>query len=163
MTTKQPKRAIDPELIRRHLVRMRALCAAALVAPILAAGAGLVIPHRPSPVIPELVVTLLAIGAGLWFAVSAERDAARRLLMIRRGFVAHHDPKRLLREHLLVYLVVLVRLEAITACGLMISITGNGPMAALPVYFISVIQIVRSWPSAHKTRLLLLRVMASVE
>jgi hypothetical protein len=77
--------------------------------------------------------------------------------------VAHHDPGRLLREHLLVYLVVLMRLEAIAACGLMISITGNGPVAALPVHFIALIQIVRSWPSFHKTRLLVDRALASVE
>jgi hypothetical protein len=151
---------IDPALTRRHLVRMRAVAGIAIALPIIASAVGLVLEPRSIVPVPRLAVTGLAICLALWFAVSAERDARRRLEMIKRGFVVHGEQGRLQREHLGVYVAVLLRLEAIVICGLMISIGGNGPVAAVPVHVIALIQIARTWPTEHKVLLLLRRAMA---
>jgi hypothetical protein len=139
---------------------MRTVAAVALCLPAIGAAVGLVLEPRPIVPVPRLAVTVLAIGLGLWFAVSAERDARRRLAMIKRGFVVHGEQGRLQREHLGVYVAVLLRLEAITVCGLMISIGGNGPIAAVPVHLVALIQIARTWPTEHKILLLLRRAAA---
>jgi len=155
-----PRPAVDPDLTRRHLAHMRIVAGIAITLPVLAAAAGLALETRASVLIPKLGITVLAIGLCLWFAVSAERDARRRLEMIKRGFVVHGEQRRLQREHLGVYVAVLLRLEAITVCGLMISVAGNGPIAAIPVHAIALIQIARTWPTEHKILLLLRRAAA---
>ncbi len=69
----------------------------------------------------------VAAAASLWIGFAANRDAGNRLEKIRRAFAVHGDESRLLRDHWLVYLAVLVRLEMMVVCGLIVSLWGLGP------------------------------------
>ncbi len=146
--------------IRAHLVRMRVSGIAAFGVVAIAAAGALVLPYRGSSVASPLVVTLVAAAASLWVGFTANSDASARLERIRRAFAVHGDERRLLRDHWLVYLTVLVRLEMMTAGGLVVALWGLGPRAGLWLLALGGLMIGLSWPTARKAQLLLGRARA---
>ena len=146
--------------LQAHLLRMRVTGVVALVAVAVAVVAAFVLPYRGSAVASPLTVTLVAAAAGLWIGFSANRDAAGRLKRIRRAFAVHGDEGRLLRDHWLVYGVVLIRLETMVAGGLVVALWGLGPRFGVSLVVLGGLMIALTWPTFRKTQLLLGRARA---
>jgi len=146
--------------LRSHLVRMRVSAVAGLVVMVFAAIAAFVLPYRGSAVASPRTVTLVALAASLWIGFSANRDAASRLEKIRLAFAVHGDEGRLLRDHWLVYLVVLIRLEMMAAGGLVVALWGSGPAFGIWFLILGGLMIALTWPTTRKTQLLLGRARA---
>ena len=146
--------------LRSHLVRMRVSAVAGLVVMVFAAIAAFVLPYRGSAVASPRTVTLVALAASLWIGFSANRDAASRLEKIRLAFAVHGDEGRLLRDHWLVYLVVLIRLEMMAAGGLVVALWGSGPTFGIWFLILGGLMIALTWPTTRKTQLLLGRARA---
>jgi hypothetical protein len=102
----------------------------------------------------------VAAAASLWIGFAANRDAGNRLEKIRRAFAVHGDESRLLRDHWLVYLAVLVRLEMMVVCGLIVSLWGLGPGIGVWLLVLGALMMALTWPTARKTQLLLGRARA---
>ena len=139
----------------RHLKQMRLTAGIALVAVVAAIGAIFVIPHRGAVVASPATVTLVAVAAALWIGFTANRDAAARIERIKRAFAVDGDEQDLLRNHWIVYLLVLLRLEMMAACGLIIALWGGGPRIGVWIVLLGGIMIAMTWPSRRKTQLLL--------
>ena len=150
----------DMELIRPHLARMRASCVTALVLVVIAAVIAFVLPRAGASLASPQLITLAAAAASLWLGFSANRDAARRLERIRLAFAAHGDEQRLLRDHWWVYLVVLLRLQIMVACGLVVAVWGLGARLGVWLVLLGGLVIALTWPTSRKTRLLLGRARA---
>ena len=146
--------------IRSHLVRMRVTAGVGLVGVIIGVVAAFVLPYRGSAVASPLTVTLVAAAACLWIGFSANRDATGRLEKIRRAFAVHGDEGRLLRDHWLVYAVVLIRLEMMAAGGLVVALWGVGPKTGVWLLILGGLMIALTWPTTRKTQLLLGRARA---
>jgi hypothetical protein len=146
--------------VRSHLLRMRVTAVAALVVAIGVAVASYVLPYRGSAVASPLAVTLVAVVASMWIGFSANRDAAGRLEKIRRAFAVHGDEGRLLRDHWLVYGVILIRLEMMVLGGLVVALWGLGPTFGVWLLVLGGLMVVRTWPTARKSQLLLGRARA---
>jgi len=112
--------------ISRHLQQMRVTTGLFLATVPAAIAVAFLAPYRGSSVASPLTVTLTAAAASLWIGFAANRDAGNRLEKIRRAFAVHGDESRLLRDHWLVYLAVLVRLEMMVVCGLIVVGPGAG-------------------------------------
>ncbi len=106
------------------------------------------------------IVTLLLAAAGLWLAFSSDHDARGRLDRIKRGFAVHGDETRLFSDYLVVYLIVLARLELIGLCGLAAAVWGSGSTATLWFVLITAVLMLLAWPTEHKARLLVDRARA---
>ena len=146
--------------LRAHLMRMRVTAVVALV---VAAGAmvtAFVLPYRGPSVVSPLTVTLVAAAGSLWIGLSANRDAAGRLERIRRAFALHGDEERLLRDHWLVYMVILVRLEMMVLGGLVVAFWGLGPIFGVSLLVLGGLMVVLTWPTTRKSQLLLGRARA---
>jgi len=146
--------------LQSHLLRMRITAVAALAVVIFAAIAAFVLPYRGSAVASPRTATLVALAASLWIGFSANRDATGRLERIRRAFAVHGDEGRLLRDHWLVYLVVLFRLGMMVVAGLVVALWGSGPTFGIWLLILGGLMIVLTWPTARKTQLLLGRARA---
>jgi len=146
--------------LRSHLVRMRVTAVAGLVIVVLAAIAAFVLPYRGSAVASPRTVTLVAMAASLWIGFSANRDATSRLEKIRRAVAVHGDEGRLLRDHWLVYIVVLVRLGMMVVGGLVVALWGSGPKFGIWLLILGGLMIALTWPTRRKTQLLLGRARA---
>ena len=146
--------------LRSHLVRMRITAVAALVVMVFVAIAAFVLPYRGSAVASPRTVTLVAMAASLWIGFSANRDATGRLEKIRRAFAVHGDEGRLLRDHWLVYVVVLVRLGMMVVGGLVVALWGSGPAIGIWLVILGGLMIALTWPTLRKTQLLLGRARA---
>jgi len=146
--------------LQSHLLRMRITAVAALAVVIFAAIAAFVLPYRGSAVASPRTVTLVALAAGLWIGFSANRDATGRLEKIRRAFAVHGDEGRLLRDHWLVYVVVLIRLEMMAVGGLVVALWGSGPKFGIWLLVLGGLTIALTWPTSRKTQLLLGRARA---
>ena len=146
--------------LQSHLLRMRITALAALAVVIIAAIAAFVLPYRGSAVASPRTVTLVALAASLWIGFSANRDATGRLERIRRAFAVHGDEGRLLRDHWLVYLVVLFRLGMMVVAGLVVALWGSGPTFGIWLLILGGLMIVLTWPTTRKTQLLLGRARA---
>lgn len=146
--------------LQSHLLRMRLTAMVALAVVIVAAIAAFVLPYRGSAVASPRTVTLVALAASLWIGFSANRDATGRLERIRRAFAVHGDERRLLRDHWLVYLVVLFRLGMMVVAGLVVALWGSGPTFGIWLLVLGGLMIVRTWPTTRKTQLLLGRARA---
>lgn len=149
-----------PEEIGSHLRRMRATAVAALAAIPVAVAAAFLVPHRGAALASPMTITVAASVASLWLAFTAERDARGRLEGIRRAFAVHGDEDRLLRDHWLVYLVVVLRLEALAACGLVVALWGVGPSLGVCLVLLGGLLLALTWPTARKAQLLLGRARA---
>ena len=146
--------------ISRHLRRMRVTTGLFLAAAPAAIAVAFLAPYRGSSVASPLTVTLTAAAASLWIGFAANRDAGNRLEKIRRAFAVHGDESRLLRDHWLVYLAVLVRLEMMAVCGLIVSLWGLGPGIGVWLLVLGALMMALTWPTARKTQLLLGRARA---
>lgn len=146
--------------LQAHLLRMRVTAVVALVVAAGAAIAAFVLPYRGSAVASPLTVTLVAAAASLWIGFSANRDAASRMEKIRRAFAVHGDEGRLLRDHWLVYTVILIRLEMMVLGGLVVALWGLGPIFGVWLLVLGGLMVVLTWPTARKSQLLLGRARA---
>jgi hypothetical protein len=149
-------------IVDRHLLRMRCLAALALVMPPLLAAGAFRLPRARSALISPLGMTLLAAAAAAWIVLTAGGDARRRLETVKRGFASHRELATLLREHLHVYLVVLLRLLCVSLCGVVTAGWGSGPIAAVWFFLATVVLIATTWPTRRKTELLIARASAKL-
>jgi len=147
-------------VIDRHVRRMRLTTGLFLASVPAAAVTAFLAEPRRSAVVSPLTMTLVALAAGLWIGFTANRDANGRLERAKRAFAVHGDERRLLRDHWLVYLVVLLRLEMIVLCGLVVAVWGLGPMMGTWVLLLGGLMIGLTWPTTRKTQLLLGRARA---
>jgi len=115
------------------------------------------LPRERSESFSPLTVTLLAIAASLWIALSAERDARARLDRAKRAFAAHGEITRLLRDYRSVYLVVMLRLEVIVLAAMATAVWGSGPATGVWIALLAGVLIGLAWPSDRKTALLVER------
>ncbi len=99
----------------------------------------------------------MVLAAGMWISFTAERDARVRLDRARRAFVAHGELEMLLRDHLRVFQVVLLRLELIVILGLVVAVWGLGPKVAIWFLLLAGMMMLLAWPTEHKTRLVIAR------
>ena len=146
--------------LQSHLLRMRVTAFVGVVVVILSVVAAFVLPYRGSAVASPRTVTLVALAASLWIGFSANRDAAGRLERIRLAFEVHGDEGRLLRDHWLVYMVVLFRLGMMMVAGLIVALWGSGPTFGIWLLILGGLMIVLTWPTPRKTQLLLGRARA---
>ena len=146
--------------LRSHLLRMRVTAVVGVVVVAVSVVAAFVLPYRGSAVAAPRTVTLVALAATLWIGFSANRDANGRLAKIRRAFAVHGDEGRLLRDHWLVYVVVLLRLEMMVVAGLVVALWGSGPMIGVWLLVLGGLMVGLTWPTTRKTQLLLGRARA---
>jgi len=143
-----------------HLVRMRLTTGLFLVTVPAAMAVAFLVPFRGSSVASPTTVSLVAAAACLWLGFSANRDAGRRLERVKRAFAVHGDERLLFRDHWLIYLVILIRLEMMVICGLVASLWGTGPRLGIFMMLLAAVMITLSWPTARKSQLLLGRAKA---
>lgn len=141
--------------LARHLRWMRIVWSAfALTAPV-AGVAGFLAPRLPTDVGSPLVVTGLVLAMCLWIAFTAERDARLRLERAKRAFAVHGDATRLLRDHRVVLLLVLLRLEIVVIGGLVTAVWGAGPQVGLCFVLAGGALMALAWPTQRKSQILL--------
>jgi len=158
--SEQTKGPLAADVVHRHVRRMRWTAVLFLLTVPAAAVAGFLAEPRRSALVSPSLMTVLALVAGLWIGFSANRDADHRLERVKEAFAVHGDERRLLRDHWLVYLAVLLRLEVIILCGVVVAVWGLGPFPALWVVVLGGVMIGLTWPTARKTQLLLGRARA---
>jgi hypothetical protein len=139
-------------LLARHLRRLRIVWAAFVATGPVAVAMCFGSPHRTTEVGSPAVVTLLVVTMSLWVAFTAERDARLRLERVKLAFAVHADVARLLRDHTVVLLVVLTRLEIIVLGGVVAGVWGAGPWAGLWLVLAGVLMMARTWPNAIKSQ-----------
>lgn len=149
MTSTRP-----PDPVDRHVARMRRLAVVALAFVAAAAVAGFAVPRAPSAVLSPVAITVLVLAAALWVAFSAERDARLRLERVKRVYAVHGDRRELLRGHLWVYSVVLVRLALVSVAGVVVAVAGVGAVVAVGTHALAATLVALTWPNRHKALLL---------
>lgn len=142
--------------IDRHLRVMRGLTVAFLVATVAAAAAIALVPARTAAT-PPMAVTLVSAAAALWIGFTANRDAQTRIDRIKRAYAALGDDARLLRDHRLVHLAVLLRLGVMVIAAVVAGIWGASVAAAWGVLALAAMMMALTWPTADKTHTLLAR------
>jgi len=138
----------------RHLRAMRLTTIAILSTAVAAAVVMLTVPTREGPA-PPMTVSLTAAAAALWVGFTANRDAQTRIDRIKRAFAATGDERRLLRDHRMVNLAVLCRLEVMVLAAVVADLWGGNPAVAWGVLALAAIMMGLSWPTADKTSALL--------
>ncbi len=146
--------------LRGHLLRMRVTSWVSLATVPLAVVVAWIVPHRALATLSPANVTLAVVVGSLWIGFSANRDAQRRIEQIRRAAAVHGDDARLLRDHWLVYIVVLLRLEVLVIGGVVVAVWGTGPGVGVWLVLLGGLMIALTWPTARKAQLLLGRVRA---
>ncbi len=148
--------SMQPGEIDRHLKSMRLTTIGFLITVPLAAALCIGVTARESMVSP-MAVSLTAGAAALWVGFSANRDAQARLDRVKRAYAATGDEQRLLRDHRMVHLAVLVRLEVMVIAAVVASIWGGSSAAAWGVLALAGMMMCLSWPTADKTDMLIQR------
>jgi hypothetical protein len=148
--------SLQPGEIDRHLRSMRLTTAGFLFTVVLAAVLCIGVAKRESMVSP-MAVSLTAGAAALWVGFTANRDAQARLDRTKRAFAATGDEQRLLRDHRMVNLAVLVRLEIMVIAAVVASIWGGSAAVAWGVLGLAGMMMFLSWPTADKTDMLIKR------
>jgi Flp pilus assembly protein TadB len=97
----------------------------------------------------------------MWISFTAERDSRVRLDRGKRAFAVDGDLDRLLRNHWLVFMTVLFRLEILVVMGIVTAVWGLGPRVAVWFVLLAGLMMLLTWPSEHKTRLLIFRAKES--
>jgi hypothetical protein len=143
--------------VSRHLRRMRISWAAFIATVPALAAVGFLTPHRTSDVGSPRMVTGLVLAMSLWVVFTADRDARPRLDRAKRAFAVHGEVRRLLRDHWLVLLVVLLRLEIIVLGGLVVAVWGVGPWVGLWFALAGALLMARTWPTENKSQVLIER------
>jgi hypothetical protein len=116
-----------------------------------------ILPERSATELSPTTVTLLALAVSLWVALSAERDARARLERAKRAYAVHGETTRLLRDHRLVHLVAMLRLEIVVGCALTTAVWGAGPVTGAWIAAMAGVIMLLAWPSERKTLLLIER------
>jgi hypothetical protein len=147
---------LPPGEMDRHLRVMRVTTVGFLLTVPAAVAVMVSVPPK-SGVASPLAVSLVAVAAALWIGFTANRDAQTRIDRVKRAFAAKGDERRLLRDHRLVNLAVLVRLEVMVVAAVVASIWGGSSAAAWGVLALAAIMMGLSWPTADKTVTLLER------
>lgn len=147
---------LQPGEIDRHLRAMRLMTVGFLATVPMAVAVMVLVPGRTS-VAPPLVVSLIAAVAALWVGFTANRDAQARLDRVKRKYAANGDIRELLRDHRLVNLAVLARLEVMVVASVVASIWGGSSAAAWGVLALAAMMMALSWPTADKTDMLVQR------
>ncbi len=142
--------------IDRHLRTMRLATVGFLLTVPVAAAVFVLAPAREGLVSP-MAVSLTAAAAALWVGFTANRDAQARLDRIKRAFAARGDEQRLLRDHRMVNLAVLARLEVMIVAAVVASIWGGSSAVAWGVLALAGAMMCLSWPTADKTDMLIQR------
>lgn len=148
--------SMQPGEIDRHLRLMRFTTVAFLLTIPVAVVVVLLFPDRTGVASP-LAVSLIAAAAALWIGFTANRDAQVRLDRIKRAYAATGDEKKLLRDHRMVNLAVLARLEVMVIASVVAAIWGVSSPAAWGVLALAAMMMGLSWPTADKTDQLLVR------
>ena len=149
--------ADDTESVRSHLRRMRLGWGAFVATVPFAVAVASAAPRLTSKLGSPSTLTLLALAVSLWVGFTAERDSRSRLDRIKRAFAVHGDLTRLLRDHLAVFLIVMLRLEIIVLGGVVIAIWGIGPRLGVWIVALGGLMMGLAWPTVRKTRILILR------
>ncbi len=147
---------LQPGEIDRHLRSMRLMTVGFLATVPMAVAVMILVPGRDG-VAPPMAVSLIAAVAALWIGFTANRDAQARLDRVKRKFAAEGDIHELLRDHRLVNLAVLARLEVMVVASVVASIWGGGSAAAWGVLALAAMMMALSWPTADKTDMLVQR------
>lgn len=147
----------DPGLVPKHVRRMRIVWASFVATVPLAVAAGSAAPRLSTELGSPSTVTLLALAIGLWVGFTAERDSRGRLERIKRAFAVHGDVRRLLDDHLRVFVVVMLRLEVIVIGGVVTSVWGLGPRVGSWMTLLGGLMMALAWPTVRKTEILILR------
>ena len=148
--------ALAPGELDRHLRIMRLTTAVFLLTVPVAATVLVLAPSRESSMAP-MAVSLAAAAAALWVGFTANRDAQARIDRAKRAFAARGDESRLLRDHRLVNLAVLARLEVMVIASVVAGIWGARAAVAWGVLALAAIMMGLSWPTAEKSAALLKR------
>jgi len=148
--------SLQPGEIDGHLRSMRLTTLGFLLTVPLAAALCIGVAARESMVSP-MAVSLTAGAAALWVGFTANRDAQARLDRIKRAFAAKGDEKQLLRDHRMVNLAVLARLEVMVIAAVVASIWGGSSAVAWGVLALAGMMMFLSWPTADKTDMLIKR------
>jgi len=148
--------SLQPGEIDRHLHTMRLTTMVFLATVPVAVAVMLLNPSREG-VAPPMAVSLVAAAAALWIGFTANRDAQARLDRIKRAFAANGDEQRLLRDHQMVNLAVLVRLGVMVVASVIASIWGGSAAVAWGVLALAAMMMGLSWPTADKTHMLIQR------
>jgi len=156
MTLEKP----TPATLDTHLLRMRLTAGAFLGIVVVALAAIFAVGHRGAARMSPATLSLVAIAACLWIGFSANRDARNRLERVKRAAAVHGDETRLLRDHWLTYIVILVRLKVMVVGGVVVALWGLGPRIGVWLVVLGGIMTALTWPTARKTQLLLGRVRA---
>jgi hypothetical protein len=133
---------------------MRLTTIAFLMTAVVAAAVMLTAPAREGTA-PPVAVSLAAAAAALWVGFTANRDAQARIDRIKRAFAATGDEQRLLRDHRVVNLAVLCRLEVMVLAAVVADLWGGNSAVAWGVLALAAIMMGLSWPTADKTSALL--------
>jgi hypothetical protein len=147
----------ESRVLASHLRRMRISWAVFIVTVPLVAAVGFIVPHLTTDIGSPLIVTGLVVAMALWVAFTAERDARVRLERAKRAFAVHGGLSRLLRDHWVVLLVVLLRLEFIVLGGLVVAVWGVGPWPGLWLVLAGALLMARAWPTEGKALALIQR------
>ncbi len=145
-----------PGEIDRHLRLMRLTTSVFLMTIPAAAATVLLAAHRESSASP-FAVSIVAAAAALWVGFTANRDARVRIDRIKRAYAARGDAARLLADHRLVNLAVLLRLEIMVVAAVVAGIWGS--VAAVPwgLLALAAVMMALSWPTSDKSHTLLAR------
>jgi len=148
--------SLQPGEIDGHLKSMRLTTVGFLLTIPVAAALCIGVTARESMVSP-MAVSLTAGAAALWVGFTANRDAQARLDRIKRAFAAKGDEQQLLRDHRMVNLAVLARLEVMVIAAVVASIWGGSSAVAWGILALAGMMMFLSWPTADKTDMLIQR------
>lgn len=146
--------------VQLQIRRMRIVASSVFVVLAVTAVIAFKMPRLHNDMLGPQGVTLVAAAAALWIGFTANRDARSRLERIKRAFAVHGEERRLLRDYLVVYLIVLLRLFAVAACGLAVATWGAGPGLGTAFIGLAAVLNLMAWPTVHKARLLIQRANA---
>ncbi len=160
MTARSSDSSLSPGQLHNHLKAMRRTVLGFAGIMIALAVTTFFLPRMGNELLSPMGATLIGAAAALWIGFSANRDARARMDRVKRAFAVHGEINRLLRDHLLAYLVVLLRLLAVAGCGVVVAVWGAGPGLGLAFSILAAILMAMSWPTDNKTRLLIKRAQA---
>ena len=147
----------DSDLVPRHLRQMRITWGLFVATVPIAIAVGFAAPRLATGLASPSTVTLIVLATSLWVGFTAERDSRARLDRIKRAFAVHGDVRRLLGDHLAVFVVVMLRLEIIVLGGAVISIWGSGTRFGVWIVLLGGLMMALAWPTVRKTQILILR------
>jgi len=160
MTARSADSPLSSVQLLSHLKAMRRTVSAFGGMVIVLAVSTFFLPRLGNELVSPMGATLIGAAAALWIGFSANRDARVRMDRIRRAFAVHGEINSLLRDHHRAYLAVLLRLLVVAGCGVVVAVWGAGPGLGLTFFILAGILMATSWPTEHKTRLLVKRAQA---